>query len=88
LAGRRVEYKASVESDLRRIDAAAALRILRKVEKTLTAEGHEGEALSAEFAGLYRFRVGDDRVIYAGTEPGFLVLRIAHRKDVYRKGRP
>jgi mRNA interferase RelE/StbE len=88
LAGRRVEYKASVESDLRRIDPAAALRILRKVEKTLTSEGHEGEALSAEFAGLYRLRVGDYRVIYARTEPGFLVLRIAHRKDVYRKGRP
>jgi len=54
----------------------------------LTSEGHQGEALSGAFAGLYTLRVGDDRVIYARTEEGFLVLRIGHREDVYRKGHP
>jgi mRNA-degrading endonuclease RelE of RelBE toxin-antitoxin system len=32
--------------------------------------------------------VGNYRVIYARTEEGYLVLRIGHRQDVYRRGRP
>ena len=84
----RIEYKASVERDLRKLGEASALRVLRKIEKTLVEEGRQGEALSGEFTALYRLRVGDYRVIYARTDEGYLVLRIGHRRDVYRKGRP
>lgn len=82
------EYKASVQKDLRRLDRPAALKVLRRIEATLTSEGHGGEALSGEFVGLFRMRVGDYRVIYARTEEGYLVLRIGHRREVYRRGRP
>ncbi|HWR20858.1 MAG TPA: type II toxin-antitoxin system RelE/ParE family toxin [Verrucomicrobiae bacterium] len=84
----RIEYKASVARDLRKLSHAAAVRVLLKVERMLASEGYQGEALSREFAGLYKLRVGDYRVIYARTEKGFLVLRIGHREDVYRKGPP
>jgi mRNA interferase RelE/StbE len=84
----RIEYKASVERDLRKLGQSTALRVLRKIETTLAAEGHQGDALSGEFTGLHRFRVGNYRVIYARTDEGCLVLRIGHRRDVYRKGRP
>jgi len=84
----RVEYKASVARDLRRLDRATALRVLQKIEKGLTEEGHQGDPLSGEFAGLHRLRVRDYRVIYARTDEGYLVLRIGHRRDVYGKGRP
>lgn len=84
----RIEYKASVARDLRKLGRAAAVRVVQKVEQVLVSEGHQGEALSGEFAGLYKLRVGDYRVIYARTEAVFLVLRIGHREDVYRKGPP
>ena len=84
----KIEYKASVEKDLRRLDRATAMRILRKIEHALGTESHQRSALSGEFAGLYRLRVGDYRVIYSRTVEGYLVLRIAHRRDVYSKGRP
>jgi mRNA interferase RelE/StbE len=83
-----IAYKSSVEKDLKAIDPAMALRILRKVEKVLKLSGHQGTALSGELAGLYRLRAGDYRVIYSRTESGYLVLRIGHRREVYRKGRP
>ena len=83
----KVEYKASVAGDLGRLDPPVAVRILRKIEKALRSS-RGGDPLSGEFAGLYRLRVGDYRVIYARTTEGFLVLRIGHRKEVYRKGRP
>lgn len=84
----KIEYKASVERDLRKLDQATALRVLRKIERTLAQEGHQAEALSGEFMGLYRLRVGDYRVIYARTDEGYLVLRIGHRREAQRKGRP
>ena len=65
-----------------------ALRILNKIEKSLVEQGSDGEPLSGEFQGLLRLRVGDYRVIYARTSVGYLVLRIGHRGDVYRRGRP
>lgn len=84
----RVEYKASVAGDLDRLGSVAALRILKKIDRTLADEGGAGDPLKGEFAGLFRLRVGDYRVIYARTADSYLVLRIGHRSDVYRRGRP
>jgi mRNA interferase RelE/StbE len=50
--------------------------------------GHKDTALSGEFTGLYRLRIGEYRVVYGRTEDGYLILRMGHRRDVYRKGRP
>ena len=88
MAGARVEYKASVAGDLDRLDLGGALRILTKIEKALSAEGRRGEPLAGEFTGLFRLRVGEYREIYAITSEGYLVLRIGHRGEVYRRGRP
>ncbi|MDO8530690.1 MAG: type II toxin-antitoxin system RelE/ParE family toxin [Dehalococcoidia bacterium] len=60
----------------------------QSLESALASEGHAGEALKGDFAGLFRLRVGDYRVIYARTNEGYLVLRIGHRREVYRQGRP
>lgn len=84
----KVEYKASVAGDLDRLDRAVALRILKKIERTLAEQGRSGEPLAGEFSGLCRIRAGDYRVIYAPTSSGYLVLRIGHRGEVYRRGRP
>ena len=84
----RIEYKASVAKDLRTLDRAEAIRAVNRLERVLAAEGLRGEPLSGEFAGLFKLRIGDLRVIYARTDEGYLVLRIAHRRDVYRRGRP
>ena len=88
MAAASVEYKASAASDLDRLDRAVALRVLKKIEKSLAEPGRAGEPLAGDFEGLLRLRVGDYRVIYARTSTGYLVLRIGHRGDVYRRGRP
>jgi mRNA interferase RelE/StbE len=88
LPGARIEYKVSVAGDLDEVDPSMARRILNKIEKALRAEGKNGKRLTGEFAGLYRLRVKDYRVIYARTTEGYLVLRIGHRRDVYSRGRP
>ena len=78
-----IEYKASVERDLRRIDRKQRGRILDKLEEILGEDPGAGVALKGEYKGLFKLRVGDYRVIYARTRKGVLVLRISHRGDAY-----
>lgn len=80
----RVHYKASIERDLKKIDKAEAKKILNKIEKELGKDPGRGEQLKGEFQGLFRYRVGNYRVIFARTTDGILVLRIGHRKEIYR----
>lgn len=83
-----VSYKSSVEKDLRRLGQPVALRVIKKIEGALLSLGYPGEPLSGEFAGLYKIRIGDYRAIFTPTSNGFLILCVAHRREVYRKGRP
>jgi mRNA interferase RelE/StbE len=84
----RIEYKASVTGDLQEIEPSMARRIVNKIERALRSEGKSGKPLAGEFAGLYRLRIKDYRVIYARTTDGYLVLRIGHRHEIYETGRP
>ena len=80
----RVTYKSTVATDLRRLDKPTARRILDKIERDLAAHPDAGLPLSGSFRGLFRYRIGDYRVIYTKTPDGILVVRISHRKNVYR----
>lgn len=79
-----ISYKGSVSKDLEKLPPADAVRVVTKLEEAMRGEGHKGEALSGKFKGLYKLRVGDYRVVYSKTERGFLILRIGHRREVYR----
>ena len=78
-----IEYKASVERDLRKIDKKQIDRVLDKIEKTLGEAADAGDALKSQYKGLFRIRVGDYRVIYAKTKKGVLIVRIRHRGKAY-----
>ena len=79
-----IEYKASVEGDLRRLDPKQRRRGMAKLERDLRGGAIGAEPLKGEFAGLHRIRVGDYRAIFARAAQGYLVLRIAHRRETYR----
>ncbi len=78
-----IEYKASVERDLGRIDRKDVNRILKQIEKVLGENPDKGVLLKGEYRGLYKLRVGNYRVIYCRTKEGVLILRIPHRGKAY-----
>lgn len=80
----KISYKASVEQDLKKIDKSWVRKLLSKFEDKIGKDPNLGEPLSGEFQGLFKYRIGDYRMIYAKTTEGILVIRIAHRKNVYR----
>jgi mRNA interferase RelE/StbE len=73
--------------DLKGIDKKRAKAILEKVKTYLSQEPLSlGKPLKGMFKGLYRYRIGDDRVIYAidREKESIIILKIGDRKDVYR----
>ena len=82
----KVVYLDAVEKDLAKLDKPLAKKILRRIETYVAKDPTGlGKALKGDFAGYWRYRWGDYRVIYRIAEREILVivLHIAHRKDVY-----
>ncbi len=80
-----IVYKKSVQRDLKKLSKAEAHRVLNQIEEELSKNAETYPVLKGQFAGLRKYRVGDYRVIYAILREDVLVLRIGHRKDVYKK---
>lgn len=82
----KVVYLDQVEKDLKRLDKPIARKIIERVENYLARDPEKlGKALTGDFQGYWRYRWSDYRVIYkiSRQEVLIVVLRIAHRKDVY-----
>ncbi len=79
-----IVYKKSVFRDLKKISKTEANRILNQLEKDLSKKPDSYPILKGQFAGLRKYRVGDYRVVYAIIEKDVLVLRIGHRRDIYK----
>lgn len=79
-----IVYKKSVHRDLRKLSKVEAARILDQIEEDLIKKPESNPVLKGQFAVLRKFRVGDYRVIYALLGDNILILRIGHRRDVYK----
>lgn len=85
----RIDLSPGAERQLGKLNPKDAKRIAAELRKiaALDSPRQRGKALTGEFAGLWRYRVGDWRVI-AKIEDGRLVivvLALGHRRDVYRR---
>jgi mRNA interferase RelE/StbE len=82
----KVLIKKSALKDLQAVPKPDQKRLLGAIESALSNDPYQGKALSGEFKGLYRWRGGKFRIVYEIQQEILvvLVLRIGHRKDVYR----
>lgn len=80
-----IVYKKSVQRDLKKLPKAEADRILNEIEQELSKNADTHPILKGQFTGLRKFRIGDYRLIYAILGDDCLVLRIGHRKEVYKR---
>jgi len=84
----RVLWDPGTAKDLRSIGRPAAERVRKAVLSRLAGNPRLGRPLGTPSQRhLYRFRVGDYRVIYALGEQELiiLVLRVGHRREIYRR---
>lgn len=82
-----IRFKKSVKKDLQKLSKPNQKQVLDDIQQNLSQEPNKGKALTGEFKGLYRWRIGNVRVIYEiqNKQLIVLVLKIGHRKDVYRQ---
>ncbi len=81
-----VEFLPSAQRQLAALPQEARRRIARKIETLRENPRPPGAMLFHAEDRLYRLRIGDYRVIYTieGRRLVVLVIRIGHRKDIYR----
>jgi len=85
----QVEFTATAQSDLARLEKPMAQRVLKKLR--WLAENFEAitpEALTGQWQGVFKLRVGDYRVLYTSDlEKQRIIVRfVRHRREVYKQG--
>ena len=70
--------------DLKRLDRQVQGRVLEALEK-LEDDPYRSEKVVAQETGRWRLRVGDWRVRYDIAGEEVHLLRVRHRREVYRR---
>ena len=86
----KFEITDSAQRDIDRLDPFVAQRVEDKLDWFIDHfEQTVPIALSAEYAGSFKLRVGDWRIVYEVTysEQTVYVLNVEHRSKAYKKRR-
>lgn len=84
----KIEFDSDVEKDLKKLGHTAQKRIIKFLKEKIATENDPrtlGKALSGHLSGLWRYRVGDYRIISKIEDDVFvvLVIKVGHRKEIY-----
>lgn len=80
------KYHPEVARDISGLPQNIKLRIRKAIEDRLILDPVRfGEPLRRSLSGFRKLRVGDYRVIYQVQEQTVIILKIGHRRDVYKK---
>ena len=84
-----IEITRTAEKQIKKLDRSAqslVVRFLRERLKSADSPRQFGKPLRGDKVGLWRYRVGDYRLICEIQDEKItvLVLEVGHRKDVYR----
>jgi mRNA interferase RelE/StbE len=86
--GWTINFSEIALKQLKRLDKQRAKRIIDYLEKrisTVNDPKQQGKSLAYNKSGLWRYRVGDYRIICQINDETItiLILEIGHRKDIY-----
>ncbi len=83
----RVEIKKSAQKEIAALPRRGQRRVMSAVAGLARQPRGEGARKIVGGEGAYRVRVGDYRVVYQIVDRVLIVyvVRVAHRKDVYRR---
>lgn len=82
----RIEYKKSVEKELRKLPTRQLKHIVSKIQALAANPRPEGSVKLRGSIDLYRIRHAEYRVIYQIIDGTLVVLvvKVGHRREVYR----
>jgi len=77
-------YTSRAVKDLAKLNPATKDRIRESLERYAEAPFNYAKKMVDPALGGYRFRVGDYRVIFDIEGEKLIILRIGHRREIYR----
>lgn len=84
-----IEYSESATKSLQKLDRSLAKRVVNYMEQRIAVLPDprlSGKPLSGAMKGLWRYRVGDYRIIcrIEDRQVIILIIDVDHRREVYR----
>ena len=70
--------------DLEKLDQQIRTGIIKKLKDYSQSPLHFARKLIDPAIGSYRFRMGNYRVIFDIDDDNIVILRVGHRKDIYK----
>ena len=79
-----VTYSKHSLRDIKKLDYSVQKRLKTAIERLRTNPLYYSEKLRDFSIGTYRFRVGTYRVIFDIEKDNITILRIGHRREIYK----
>lgn len=84
----RIDFTRNADKAMRKLDKGVAARVFDELDEIAKLEDprSRGKALTGNLAGVWRYRVGDYRILCDINDGRLviLVVDVAHRREVYR----
>lgn len=78
-----IEYTDTAVRQKRKLSPSIRQRLEAKISEY--AETGKGDVTAMRGEPVFRLRVGDYRVVFAKMASGLLILRLGHRREIYRQ---
>ena len=77
-------YTRRAFEDIEELDAVVKKRLVAKLDEFGKDPFRVSEKLTNSKLGQYRFRVGNYRIVFDTHGQKIIILRIGHRREIYR----
>lgn len=79
-------FTSSAKKDIAKLDTVTKKRLAKKLKYFVDAKNplSSAQRLISPKIGSFRYRVGDYRIIFDKRAKEIIILRVRHRREVYR----
>ena len=81
----KLVYTCRADKDIQRLDKLIKSRVGKALIRYKEDPFQYAERLTDSTLGTYRFRVGDYRIIIDIEDTNIVILRVGHRKEIYKR---
>jgi len=80
----KLVYTNTAYKDIKKLDIVARKRIGKKIEEYSKGPILNSKKLTNSLIGTYRWRIGNYRVVFDIDNKNIVILRVGHRKEIYK----
>lgn len=81
----KILYSSKSIRDIKKLDPVTKKKIGKQIERFLKDPLRHAHKITSPKAGQYRWRAGNYRIIFDISGTTIYVLRIGHRREIYKR---